>query len=79
MRFLGLIAALGLLSPGVADAEPAPHAQGFLTASGSISIPGAVTHSEGILLVYHSDRAAHGMSRGQIGVDAHHQLIIRVP
>lgn len=49
------------------------------TASGSISIPGAVTHSEGILLVYHSDRTAHGMARGQIGIDAHHQLIIRVP
>ncbi len=49
------------------------------TASGSISIPGTVRHSEGILVVYHSDRAAHGMSRGQIGVDAHHQLIIRVP
>ncbi|MFN2461816.1 MAG: hypothetical protein ABR591_14240 [Candidatus Velthaea sp.] len=49
------------------------------TASGSVSIPGAVTRSEGILLVYHSDRAAHGMTRGQIGIDAHHQLIIRVP
>lgn len=48
-------------------------------AGGSISVPGAVTHSEGILLVYHSDGVAHGMDRGQIGVNAHHQLIIRVP
>jgi hypothetical protein len=49
------------------------------TASGSILIPGSVTHSEGILVVYHSDGVTHGMDRGQIGVNAHHQLIIRVP
>ena len=49
------------------------------TASGSLAIPGAVTHSEGILLVYHSDGMAHGMDRGQIGVNVHHQLIIRIP
>ncbi len=49
------------------------------TANGSISIPGAITHSEGILLVYHSDGVAHGSDRGQLGVNAHHQLIIRVP
>jgi hypothetical protein len=47
-------------------------------ANGSISIPAAVTHSEGILLVYHSDGVAHGADRGQIGVNAHHQLIIRL-
>jgi hypothetical protein len=47
-------------------------------ANGSISIPAAVTHSEGILLVYHSDAVAHGADRGQIGVNAHHQLIIRL-
>lgn len=49
------------------------------TASGSLSIPGAVTHAEGILLVYHSDSTAHGMDRGQLGVTVHHQLIIRIP
>ncbi len=48
------------------------------TANGSISIPAAVTHSEGILLVYHSDGVAHGSDRGQLGVNAHHQLIIRL-
>jgi hypothetical protein len=47
-------------------------------ASGSITVPGAITHSEGILLVYHSDGVVHGSDRGQIGVTAHHQLIIRV-
>jgi hypothetical protein len=31
------------------------------------------------LLVYHSDGVDHGQQRGQIGVTAHHQLIIRVP
>jgi hypothetical protein len=49
------------------------------TASGSIIISGTVAHSEGILVVYHSDGVAHGIDRGQIGVNAHHQLIIRVP
>ena len=49
------------------------------TAGGSLSIPGTVTHSEGILLVYHSDGMAHDMDRGQIGVNVHHQLIIRIP
>ncbi len=48
-------------------------------ASGTILVPGAVTHSEGILLVYHSDGETHGSQRGQIGVNAHHQLIVRVP
>lgn len=44
-----------------------------------VTIPGAVTHAEGLLLVYHSDGHDHGMQRGAIGVDAHHQLIVRVP
>jgi len=44
-----------------------------------LTIPGAVTHAEGLLLVYHSDAHDHGMQRGVIGVDAHHQLIVRVP
>jgi hypothetical protein len=32
-----------------------------------------------VLLVYHSDGAEHGMQRGEIGQNAHHQLIMRVP
>ncbi len=49
--------------------------------SGKIAlvIPGPVTHAEGLLLVYHSDGHDHGMQRGKLGVDAHHQLIVRVP
>jgi hypothetical protein len=49
------------------------------TASGTIDAPGGITHAEGVLLVYHSDDREHGMERGQIGVNAHHQLIVRVP
>lgn len=49
------------------------------TASVRLTIPGAVTHTEGLLLVYHSDGMTHGMQRGAIGVDAHHQAIVRVP
>jgi hypothetical protein len=49
------------------------------TAAGTIVAPGAITHAEAVLLVYHSDDTDHGMERGQIGVTAHHQLIVRVP
>jgi hypothetical protein len=39
--------------------------------------PGVVTRDNAVLVVYHSDGKAHGRSRGDIGVDAHHQLIAR--
>ncbi|GAC1310033.1 MAG: hypothetical protein NVSMB19_24090 [Vulcanimicrobiaceae bacterium] len=45
----------------------------------ALTIPGTVTRAEGLLLVYHSDGHDHGMERGQIGITAHHQLIVRVP
>lgn len=48
-------------------------------AAAKIHVPAAVTHANAILLVYHSDRQAHGDSRGEIGVNAHHQLIARIP
>lgn len=35
------------------------------------------THANAVLLVYHSDGHVHGLERGHIGVDAHHQLIVR--
>ncbi len=50
-----------------------------VTAQGKAVLAETVTHSEGILLVYYSDRVAHGMDRGQLGVTARHQLIIRMP
>ena len=45
----------------------------------TVLVPGAITHAEAILLVYHSDGVDHGMQRGEIGMNAHHQLIMRVP
>jgi len=44
-----------------------------------LTVPGAVSHAEGLLLVYHSDGRDHGMERGQLGITAHHQLIVRIP
>lgn len=49
------------------------------SASGTIVAPGPISHAEGVLLVYHSDDTDHGAERGQLGVTAHHQLIVRVP
>jgi hypothetical protein len=45
----------------------------------TVLVPGAVTHAEGVLLVYHSDGVDHGILRGDIGENAHHQLVMRVP
>jgi hypothetical protein len=49
------------------------------TAAGTMVAPGPIAHAEGVLLVYHSDDTDHGTERGQIGLNAHHQLIVRVP
>ena len=48
-------------------------------ASISVTAPKMLTHANAVLLVYHSDGKAHGASRGKIGVNAHHQLIARIP
>jgi hypothetical protein len=48
-------------------------------ASITITTPEHLTHSNAVLLVYHSDAEAHGAQRGTPGVTAHHQLIARVP
>jgi len=39
--------------------------------------PTAITHDNAVLVVYHSDAKSHGKVRGEIGVNAHHQLIAR--
>jgi len=39
----------------------------------------ALTAADAILLVYHSDGKAHALLRGEPGVTAHHQLIVRIP
>ena len=38
-----------------------------------------LTHANAIVLVFHSDGQPHGMSRGGVGVNAHNQLIVRLP
>lgn len=38
-----------------------------------------LTHANAVLLVYHSDKTFHGDRRGDPGVNAHHQLIARIP
>jgi len=44
-----------------------------------VETPAPLTHANAVLLVYHSDNKTHGVSRGDIGVTAHHQLIARLP
>ena len=43
----------------------------------SMVSPTLVTHDNAVLVVYHSDRKTHAASRGDLGVNAHHQLIAR--
>lgn len=49
--------------------------------SGAMTVhaPQMLTGVNAVLLVYHSDRQTHGVSRGEIGVNAHHQLIAKLP
>ena len=39
--------------------------------------PSVVTHDNAVLVVYQSDGKSYGKSRGEIGQNAHHQLIAR--
>ncbi len=45
----------------------------------TVVAPQALTHANAVLLVYHSDKTSHGNQRGDIGINAHHQLIARIP
>jgi hypothetical protein len=45
----------------------------------TVTAPQSLTHENAVLLVYHSDKTAHGDQRGDIGINAHHQLIARIP
>ncbi len=49
------------------------------TAQISVIAPKVPTHANAVLLVFHSDGQEHGTQRGEIGVNAHHQLIARIP
>jgi hypothetical protein len=45
----------------------------------AVSVPHHLEPGSAIVLVYHSDGADHGNSRGQIGRTAHQQLALRLP
>lgn len=45
----------------------------------TVNAPKMPTEVNAVLLVYHSDGRSHGSSRGEIGVNAHHQLIAKIP
>ncbi len=49
------------------------------TATVKVHAPQVPTSVNAVLLVYHSDGKTHWQSRGEIGADAHHQLIAKVP
>ena len=38
-----------------------------------------LTHVNAVALVYHSDAQFHGTVRGDMGITAHVQLIVRIP
>jgi hypothetical protein len=47
------------------------------TASVTVTLPSMPTHDNAVLVIYNSGGQPHGVERGQIGVDAHHQIIAR--
>lgn len=47
------------------------------TASVTLTLPSMPTHDNAVLLIYNSSGQPHGMERGLIGADAHHQIIAR--
>lgn len=47
------------------------------TAKVSMTLPDLPTHANAVLLIYNSEGQTHGLERGRIGIDAHHQLIAR--
>lgn len=52
-------------------------AQSDGSAKVTMAIPDFPTHSNAVLVIYNSGGATHGVERGRIGIDAHHQLIAR--
>ena len=52
-------------------------AKGHATAT--VTAPQKLTHDNAILVILNDDGQTHGASRGDIGVNAQHQLIARPP
>lgn len=69
---------------GFTPLDGAGSANNFVASQGGtahivVTAPQLPTHANAVLLVYHSDKESHGDRRGDIGVNAHHQLIARIP
>jgi hypothetical protein len=47
------------------------------TAHVTVILPNMPTHDNAVLLIYNSDGQPHGVDRGHIGANAHHQIIAR--
>ena len=62
------------LQPGGMYSLFEPH---FAASGITVTLRGALTHANAVVLVYHSDGASHGTERGRPGFDAHDQLIYR--
>lgn len=43
----------------------------------TVTLPALPTHANAVLVIYNSGGQPHGLERGHVGVDAHHQLIAR--
>ena len=43
----------------------------------SVALTDFPTHANAVLLIYNSEGQTHGLERGKIGIDAHHQSIAR--
>ncbi len=45
----------------------------------SIAMPRGLQHGELVALVFHSDGRDHGLETGSPGIDAEHQMVVRIP
>jgi hypothetical protein len=49
------------------------------TAAPTTTLDGCLNQQEAVVVIWHSDRTAHGASGGTLGVDWHNSLIAKVP
>lgn len=45
----------------------------------SLTMPRMLAHGEAVVLIFHSDGRDHGLQTGAPGIDAEHQMIVRIP
>ena len=61
---------------GIANTFTAGGDGGYVS---SVLAPAPLAAGDAIVLVYHSDARGHGKARGELGITAHQQLIVRLP